>query len=64
MFLHTLGYKTDGSITCFLRRTSNDIPNIKYQRGKKHAKQMEEMADKNYYNIKKHIKSHLPQVSH
>jgi hypothetical protein len=64
MFIHTIGYKSDGIITHFLRRTANDLSCIEGQRGKANALKMKEVGQQNYKAVKEHIESYHPQVSH
>lgn len=64
MFIHTLGFKTDGSITNFLKRTANDLPCLEDKRGKQRGLQMKNISEGNYKNVKEHIDLYHPQVSH
>uniref|UniRef100_A0A1Y1LR10 Uncharacterized protein n=1 Tax=Photinus pyralis TaxID=7054 RepID=A0A1Y1LR10_PHOPY len=64
VYSYTIGYKTDGSVTSFLKRTSNDLPCLEDKRGKTRATQMKDISKENYTMVKKHIDSYHPQVSH
>lgn len=47
MFLHTIGLKSDGVRTYFLKKTINDLPCLGDKRGKKHGAKMIEIAEEN-----------------
>lgn len=64
MFIHTIGFKTDGSITNFVRRTANDLPCLGDKRGKQRGLQMKSISEANKKNVNEHIDSYHPQVSH
>ncbi|KAF5281753.1 hypothetical protein FQR65_LT14548 [Abscondita terminalis] len=65
MFMNTLGLRSDSIITDYLKRTINDLPvDLKDKRGQKRAETVRAIAEKNYTDIKNHINSYHPQVSH
>lgn len=65
MFMNTLGLKSDSIITDYLKRTVNDLPvDLKDKRGQKRAEMISAIAEKHYEDIKRHIDSYHPQVSH
>lgn len=67
MFIHTIGFKTDGVLTNFFNRTRNDIsslPRVEDRRGNARSEQMKKLSEVNCKNIEDHVESYHPQVSH